>query len=85
MPKQVDFNAVDIDWWQERDRASVVVFRYDDHEETVWEAWDDDARELVEDGFFKWENDTSLLDYLEEAGILEHFDDEEFWDSQEYD
>jgi hypothetical protein len=82
MATRVDFNAVWIDWWQERDRASVVVYRYEQGEGEVWEAWDDDLRELIEDGFFKWKDDSSLLDYLEEVGVLEHFDDEEFWDTQ---
>ena len=84
MAKRVDFNAAVVDWWQERDRASVVVYRYEKGEDDVWEIWDDDARELVEDGFIKWGDDGSVFDYLEEVGVLEHFDDDAFWDAQDY-
>jgi len=65
--------------WQERDRLSIWV---EDKRtgETIAEWWDDEAREMFEDGFFKpgvpqysWEKPgrefvDSVLDYLEETG-----------------
>lgn len=72
MAKKVDFDLIDIDWWQERDRHSVVVFENDDREKTIAEWWDDDAVEMIEDGFFKWGDDNSVLDYLEEIRLIEH-------------
>ena len=57
-----------VDWWQERDRASVVVT--DSRDRDVWELWDDDVYEMIADGFFKWEDDQSVIDYLSEVGII---------------
>lgn len=79
MTTKADFNIVDVDWWQERDRASVVVFDNENRRATLWEAWDEEVYELIEDGFIKWHDDSSVLDYLEDVGVLEHEDDEAYW------
>lgn len=57
-----------VDWWQERDRASVVV--YDQNDKDVWEAWDENVHELIEDGFIKWEDNDSVLEYLLSLDII---------------
>ena len=57
-----------IDWWAERDRHSIVVT--DENGNDVWECWDEDCVDMVEDGFIKWENDKSVIEYLEEVGII---------------
>lgn len=82
MAREVDYDLIDIDWWQERDRHSVVVYENDDREVTLFEVWDDEVPELIEDGFFKWEDDDSVIDYMEELGLIKHVsidddDDEE--------
>lgn len=40
-----------VDIWEERDRLSIVVT--DSNDNTVAEWWDDEARQMFEDGFFK--------------------------------
>ncbi len=74
-----------IDTWQERDRASVVVTdkRTD---KTIAEWWDDDVRQMFEDGFFKGGMGgerqlgtekpspafvNSVYDYMESVGMLQ--------------
>lgn len=64
-----DRERYEISWWVERDRASVVVTDTKTDKD-VFEAWDDDVRELIEDGFIKWEDDQSVLDYMEHLGII---------------
>jgi len=72
---------VEVHAWQERDRLSIWV---EDRRtgETIAEWWDDEARQMFEDGFFKpgvprcsWEKPgrefaDSVLDYLEDLGVL---------------
>lgn len=72
---------VRVDSWQERDRLGIWVTdtRTD---KTIAEWWDDNARQMFEDGFFKpgvpqysWEKPSpafvdSVLDYLEHTGVL---------------
>lgn len=41
---------INVDVWEERDRLSIILYMGD---ETVAEWWDDDARQMIEDGFFK--------------------------------
>ena len=57
-----------VDTWFERDRASVVVYQ-DGKEVAEW--WDDDVRQMVEDGFLDpkdWKG--SAIRYCEEMGLL---------------
>lgn len=72
---------VEVDSWSERDRLGIwiVDLRTD---KTIAEWWDNEARQMFEDGFFKpaawikgqtlWgaEFRDSVLDYAEETGIL---------------
>lgn len=62
---------VTVDSWEERDRFGIFVT--DDRDgSTVAEWWDDDARQMFEDGFFEpgsWLAD-SVLRYCEDVGIL---------------
>lgn len=72
---------VRVDTTQERDRLGIWVTdtRTD---KTIAEWWDDNARQMFEDGFFKpgvpqysWEKPSpafvdSVLDYLEDTGVL---------------
>ena len=60
-----------VESWEERDRLGIWVT---DNEtgKTVFEVWDDDARQMFEDGFFKTgkEFESSVLNYLTDRGIL---------------
>lgn len=60
-----------VDFWFERDRLGVWVTdnRMD---KVVFEVWDDDARQLFEDGFFESGPGfkASVLLYLEETGVI---------------
>jgi len=86
MPKEANMKKptrydVKVDSWQERDRLGIWVTdtRTD---KTIAEWWDDAAREMFEDGFFKpgvpqhsWEKPApafvdSVLGYLEDTGVL---------------
>ena len=72
---------VEVHAWQERDHLSIWA---EDKRtgESIAEWWDDEARQMFEDGFFKpgvpqysWEKPgrafvDSVLDYLEETGVL---------------
>jgi len=72
---------VEVHAWQERDRLGIWV-EGKRAEKTIAEWWDDDARKMFDDGFFKpgvpqysWEKPShafvnSILDYLEDVGIL---------------
>lgn len=72
---------VTVEAWQERDRLGIWIT--DNRTgETIAEWWDDDAREMFEQGFFKpgvplysWEKPSrefvaSVLDYAESVGLL---------------
>lgn len=74
-----------IDTWQERDRLSVVVTDKR-NDKTIAEWWDDDVRQMFEDGFFKGSMGgerqlgmekpssvfvNSVYDYLESIGKLQ--------------
>jgi uncharacterized membrane protein (UPF0127 family) len=79
--KKTTRDDVDVDSWVERDRIGiwVVDLRTD---KTIAEWWDEEAREMFDQGFFKpaaWiKNQTlwgkefreSVLDYLEHTGVL---------------
>lgn len=77
MSIKLNFDNIDVDWWQERDRTSVVVFANDDRDITIAEWWDEDAQSMMEDGFFKWEDDDSVISYLEEMEVIEDISDDE--------
>jgi len=74
-------DMVEVFAWQERDRANVEIRDKETHE-TVAEWWDNDLRQMFEDGFFKgglpsrsWEKPSrnlieSVLDYAESVGLL---------------
>ena len=72
---------VSVKSWVERDRLAIWIT--DNHtDETIAEWWDDDARQMFDDGFFKpaafsrsgemegSEFINSVLDYAEEMGFL---------------
>jgi len=58
---------VDVDWWQEREHASVSVYVGD--VEIFYES-DEDAMSSVEEGFYTWESDVRLMEYLIEHRII---------------
>ena len=62
---------VRVELWEERDRLHIGIQDKDtgDYYKS-W--WDDDARQMFEDGFFKRgpKLEESVLDYAEEMGIL---------------
>ena len=55
-------------WWQERDRCQVMVFAYDEGP-LLFEAWDDELRELIEDGSLEFGDDDSAVEYV--AGLVD--------------
>ncbi len=62
---------VSVDSWQERDRLGIwIIDRRTDKVIAEW--WDDDARQMFEDGFFKpgKQLSESVLDYAESVGLL---------------
>jgi len=62
---------VSVDSWQERDRLGIwITDRHTDKVIAEW--WDDDARQMFEDGFFKpgKQLSESVLDYAESVGLL---------------
>lgn len=63
---------VDVDVWQERDRLSIVIRDKKTGQRTIAEWWDDDARQMFEDGFFRRgvELKRSVIAYAEEMGLL---------------
>jgi len=75
------WDDVSVDSWVERDRIGIWVTERKTNK-VVAEWWDDDARQMFEDGFFKPATFTSsgelggpqfidsVLDYLEDVGIL---------------
>ncbi len=71
-----DFRDVEVDVWAERDRMHIWVKYEATHPlkagETVMEWWDDEAREMFEDGFFDRRNlKSSVIRYCEDMGWLE--------------
>jgi len=74
-------DMVELHTWCERDRLSIEIRnKVDDTTIAIW--WDDDARQMFEDGFFKggvptlsWEKPSSeliesVMSYAEDMGIL---------------
>jgi hypothetical protein len=66
--KRGDF---DVTVWEERDRLHIGVTKNGDPIDVDW--WDDDARQMIEDGFFKSGQDLkrSVLDYVEQNGLVQ--------------
>ena len=71
-------DEVEVEYWEERDRLHVGI-REKETGEYVVSWWDDDARQMFEDGFFKPMDpgavgrrrfEESVLDYAESVGIL---------------
>jgi hypothetical protein len=75
--KKPTWNDVRVQTWEERDRVHIWVHYKDDHPimpmATVAEWWDDDARQMFEDGFFKGgrQLETSVLKYCQDVGLIE--------------
>ena len=57
--------------WEERDRLHIHLFQGDENN-TVAEWWDDSAREMFEDGFFKAGKNlqSSVLEYALSVGLI---------------
>lgn len=63
---------VEVAVWEERDRLHIHIRDKKTQQKTIAEWWDDDARQMFEDGFFKRGRDLerSVLDYAEEMGLI---------------
>lgn len=61
----------DVDMWAERDRLGIWVTNKE-RDKVVFEVWDDDARQLFDDGFFKPGNGLkeSVLEYLKNTKVI---------------
>lgn len=60
--------------WEERDRLHIAlkVGKEGEWDTTVVDWWDDDARSMFEDGFFKARDlENSVIAYAEEMGLIE--------------
>ena len=59
-----------VDVWEERDRLSIVVTDRDDKDVAEW--WDDDARQMFEDGFFESGRnlESSVIKYLQDMDVI---------------
>lgn len=71
VPERHLSDRFDVDLWSERDRLGIWVT--DKQKDTVvFEVWDDDARQLYEDGFVKPGEGLkeSLLEYLKETKVI---------------
>ena len=66
-----DIQNYDVDFYQERDNATVTVTRKSD-DKTVWSNFDPkELSELIEDGFFSWDDKDSVLQWLADNGTIE--------------
>lgn len=65
-----------VDTWEERDRLHIAL-RYDDASGDTMELadwWDDDARQMFENGFFRGrDRERSVIEYAQEMGLLKHY------------
>lgn len=64
-----------VDTWFERDRGSIVVYQGNYKEQAdcpvIWECWDDQIQELIEDGFLNPDNfKQSAIDYCKYLGLI---------------
>lgn len=58
-----------VDFWQERDRVSVVVTN-NLTDQTVFEAWDEDVINDIDLGLYEFGDSNSVLEYLRSVGII---------------
>lgn len=60
---------IHVETWEERDRLHIALYKGDT---LVAQWWDDDAREMFEDGFFKSGKrlEQSVIEYAHEVGLL---------------
>lgn len=67
----LDIERYTVDSWEERDRLGIWVTDTKT-EKVVFEIWDDDARQLFIDGFFKPGDrfKESVLEYLKEIKVI---------------
>ncbi|MGI0149762.1 MAG: hypothetical protein ACREDF_09570 [Thermoplasmata archaeon] len=65
-------DEVEVAVWEERDRLHIHIRDKKTQQRTIAEWWDDDARQMFEDGFFKpgVELKRSVIRYAEEVGLL---------------
>lgn len=68
----------EVEKWEERDRLHIsLLYRFADGEEHgIADWWDDDAREMFEDGFFTVRHpdlETSVIDYAVQNGLARHY------------
>ena len=65
-------SEVEVVTWSERDRNHIWVRDKKTQQKTIAEWWDDDARQMFEDGFFirGLGFERSVLDYAESVGLL---------------
>jgi hypothetical protein len=62
---------VDLYVWEERDRLHIEA-RNRKTEKTIAEWWDDDARQMFEDGFFDSRRlEHSVVKYLQDVGLVQ--------------
>jgi len=63
---------VDVNVWEERDRLHIRISDKKRGQRTIAEWWDDDARQMFGDGFFKRgvELKRSVIGYAEEMGLI---------------
>lgn len=64
-------SEVKVTKWQERDRLHIAIVDRETEQVTILEWWDDDARQMFEDGFFEARRmEQSVLDYATEIGAI---------------
>lgn len=58
-----------VETWFERDRSSVIL--YNENEKTLFELWDEDVAQAVEDGFLDPKDyKSSMIKYAKHLGII---------------
>ncbi len=71
MARKIAIDDIGYDWYTERDNAEVSAQYPDIGGEILFQAQDQDVHDLIEDGFLKWKNDSSLYEYMIHLGIIE--------------
>lgn len=69
-PVKVKDSDIELETWFERDRAHVEIHNKKT-DKTIYELWDDDVRQAVEDGFLNpkdWKG--SMIEYAKHLGII---------------
>lgn len=62
-----------VEVWEERDRCHIALWRsWKGNDDMVADWWDEDARQMFEDGFFKAGRgfESSVIAYAKEVGII---------------